>query len=186
MRLSVAADVSAKAGIAKLQQDVLSTIWGPDEVRPVERQNFCFVLFFIGEQDNTATGRIKSKLGELRFDPIRLTFTGIRAFPDPNSARSVWVGVDKEGASRLAKLAGKVASRMKEIGLEPDRPFIPHLTIFHTKGGPLEMGRSFAKYRGRDFGSDLIDRIRLKKSNPAGSGSVYSDIFTVNSQRRPA
>lgn len=184
MRLSVAADVSAKAGIAKLQQDVLSTIWRPDEVRPVERQNFCFVLFFIGEQDNVATGRIQSKLGELRFDPIRLTFTGIGTFPDPNSARSVWVGVDKEGAGRLADLAGKVAAKMKKIGLEPDRPFVPHMTIFHAKAGPLEMGRSFAKYRGKDFGSDLIDRIHLKKTNPACSGSFYSDIFTVNSQKR--
>lgn len=182
MRLSVAADVSAKAGIAKLQQEVLSTIWGPEEARPVERQNFCFVLFFIGEQDNTTAGRIRDKLGELRFEPIRLTFTGVGAFPDPDSARSVWVGIDQDGAGRLAALAEKVAAKMKEIGLEPDRSFIPHLTIFHARAGPLEMGRSFAKYKGKTFGSDLVDRIHLKKSNPAGTGSLYSDIFTINAQ----
>ena len=88
----------------------------------MDRQNFCFVLFFIGEQDNVATGGIKSKLGELQFDPIRLTFTGIGTFPDPNYARPVWVGVDKEGAGKRAELAGKVAAKMKEIGLEPDNP----------------------------------------------------------------
>jgi 2'-5' RNA ligase len=182
MRLSIAADVSAKAGITKLQQEILSTIWSPDEVRPVDRQNLRFTLFFVGEQDNATTSRVKGKLAELRFEPIRLTFTGIGAFPDPKAARSIWMGVDEVGAGRIAELAAKVAGKMKEIGIEPDRPFVPHLTIFHAKAGPLEMGRSFAKYRNKTFGSDLIDRIHLKKSNNPAAGSVHSDILTINSR----
>jgi 2'-5' RNA ligase len=177
VRLFVAADVSSKTGIIKLQQEIAgSERWSPSEVRPVEKQNLHFTLMFIGETG--ATEKIKSKLSELRFEPFRITYTGICGHPDQDSADKIWVGVDEEGAARLSALAARVAAKLKEIDLEPDKPFIPHVPIFHARVGRIEMGKSFAKYRGKSFGSDLIDKIHLKKSEAAESGHTYSKIFT--------
>jgi 2'-5' RNA ligase len=178
MRLFVAADVSSKAGIIKLQQEIAaSERWSPAEVRPVEKQNLHFTLMFIGEAMG-ATEKIKSKLSELRFEPFRVTYSGIGGHPDQNSADKIWVGVDEEGAAQLSALAARVAEKLKEVDLEPDKPFIPHVPIFHARAGRIEMGKSFAKYRGKAFGSDLIDKIHLKKSEAAGMGPAYSKIFT--------
>ncbi|MGI0020568.1 MAG: RNA 2',3'-cyclic phosphodiesterase [Nitrososphaera sp.] len=179
MRLFVAADVSSKAGIIKLQQDIAeSESWSPDEVRPVEKQNLHFTLMFIGESEGGTVDRIKSKLSELRFEPFRITYTGIGGHPDLDSADKIWVGVDGEGAARLSALSSRVAKKLGEIDLEPDKPFIPHVPVFHARAGRLEMGKALAKYRGKSFGSDLIDKIHLKKSEAGGSGYTYSRIFT--------
>lgn len=183
MRLFVAADVSSKAGIVKLQQEMAETVLDAGEARAIERQNFHFVLFFLGEKEAGMVGRITAKLAELRFEPIRLAYAGVGGFPDPAAASAIWVGVDDEGARRLQDLAAKVAAKMKEIGMEPDKPFVPHVTIFQARAQQLEVGRSLAKYRGKTFGSDLIDRIRLRKSNPGPSGQLYSDIFTVDARK---
>ena len=180
MRLFVAADVSSKAGIIKLQQDIAGYEgWSPDEVRPVEKQNLHFTLMFLGESEGSMVDRIKSKLSQLRFEPFRITYTGIGGHPDMNSANKIWVGVDAEGAARLSALSGRVAAKLGELDLEPDKPFVPQVPIFHAKEGRLlELGKPFAKYRGKSFGSDLIDKVHLKKSEAGGSGYTYSRIFT--------
>jgi len=75
----VAADVSNRAGIVKLQQEVMATVWDASEVRSVERQNLYIVLAFLGEQDAGAAviSRIKEKLAQVRFEPIKVTYRGI-------------------------------------------------------------------------------------------------------------
>lgn len=185
MRLFIAVDVSSKAGIIKLQQDIAEFEgWGPDEVRPVEKQNLHFTLMFLGKAEGSMVDRIKSKLSQLRFEPFRITYTGIGGHPKIDSADKIWVGVDEEGAARLSALAGSVAGKLNEIKLEPDKPFIPQVPIFHSKEGRLELGKLFAKYREKSFGCDLIDKIHLKKSEAgSGAGSItttttYSRIFT--------
>lgn len=183
MRLFIAADVSSKAGLVKLQQEMAETVLDAGEARAVERQNFHFVLFFLGEREAGMVGRITAKMAGVRFEPIRLAYAGVGGFPDPSRASAIWVGVDAEGARKLEDLAAKVAAKMKEIGMEPDKPFVPHVTIFQATRQQLEVGRSLAKYRGKTFGSDLIDRIRLRKSSPGPAGQVYSDIFTVDAQK---
>lgn len=184
MRVFIAADVSAKVGIIKLQQEIMSNTWSSSEASPVERNNFHFVLMFLGEQDEGMVGRIKAKLLELKFEPIWLTYTGITGHPEPDSASTIGLGVDEQSGWQLTDLAAKVASKMKEVGLEPDKPFVPRITIFHAKDRPLEVGRAFAKYRGKTFGSDLVDKIHVRKTNSSPPGRFYSDVFTVNAVKK--
>lgn len=183
MRIFVAADVSGRAGIVRLQQELMATTWDTGEVRPVEKNDLHFVLAFLGEQDARAVARIKERLQEVQFDPVRLTYAGIGVFPEPDSAANIWVGVDEAGAGALSRLAGKVAVKLKEAGVEQDRPFLPRVTILHAKEGRrLQVGRSFAKYRGKDFGTDVVDKIRLVKSEnaPQDRRHVYSSLLVVN------
>ena len=128
-------------------------------------------------------GRIKDKMAQVQFEPFALTYTGIGAFPKPASARVVWVGVDQEGGQKLAALANDVVAKMSVLGFSADKPFSPHMTIFRAKGRPVRMIDIVAKYQGRTFGSDMIDRVHLKKSDLTPQGPVYSNIYTVEAKK---
>lgn len=183
MRTFIAVDVSTGA-IAKLQNEIMSAAgWSPKDVKPVESQNFHFTLIFLGEKSDSDVDSIKAKMAQVQFEPFTLTYTGVGAFPKPASARVVWVGVDQPGGQKLAALASDVVAKMAELGFSADKPFSPHLTIFRARGRPIQISDISAKYRGKIFGSDLIDRVRLKKSDLAPSDPVYSNIYTVEAKK---
>jgi len=183
MRTFIAVDVSTGA-LAKLQNEIMSaTRWSPKDVKPVESENFHFTLIFLGEKSDIDVNRIKDKMAEVQFEPFALTYIGIGAFPKPASARVVWVGVDQEGGQKLAAVANDVVAKMGELGFTADKPFSPHMTIFRAKGRPVQAIDIVAKYQGRAFGSDMIDRVHLKKSDLTLQGPVYSNIYTVEAKK---
>jgi RNA 2',3'-cyclic 3'-phosphodiesterase len=185
MRSFVAVDVSSLE-IVKLQNEIMSTTagWTLREVKPVEPQNFHFTLIFLGEiSDHHDIDKIKEKLAELQFERFTLTYNGIGAFPNPASARVVWVGLDPEGSQKLTSLADEVTVKMSKLGFKADKPFSPHMTFLRAKGKPVRLSDICAKYQGRTFGSDLVDMVHLKKSELTPSGPIYSNIYTVEAKR---
>ncbi|HEY3094897.1 MAG TPA: hypothetical protein VGJ42_03965, partial [Nitrososphaera sp.] len=90
---------------------------------------------------------------------------------------------DQEGGHKLIELANYVIARMAELGFQADKPFSPHLTVFRAKGRPIHIGGITAKYQGRTFGSDLIEKMHLKKSDLSPSGPAYSNIYTVEAKK---
>jgi 2'-5' RNA ligase len=183
MRTFIAVDVSTGA-IAKLQNEIMSAAgWRPRDVKPVEPHNFHFTLIFLGEKNDGDISRIKDRIAQVQFEPFTLTYTGVGAFPKPASAKVVWVGVDPEGRQRLIALANNVSAKMAELGFQANRPFSPHLTIFRARDRSVRLGDISAKYQGATFGSNLIDRVHLKKSDLTPPGPVYSNIYTVEAKK---
>lgn len=180
MRAFVSVDATSDA-LAALQSELVSSQgWNPRDVKPVEARNYHFTLIFLGEAGEEQVEKIKEKLATVRFSPFTITYSGVGAFPSPRNARVVWVGIDDEGAIKLAGLAGQVASKMASLGFHPDKPFSPHLTLFRAKNRHVRV--STEKYTGKVFGTDRIDRIQLKKSELTPSGPTYSNVYTVNAQ----
>ena len=181
MRTFIAVDVTSRDLIGKLQNEIMSNAgWTLREVKPVELQNFHFTLFFLGEVSDIDV--IKFKMQELQFEPFALTYQGVGAFPKPSSAKIIWLGTDPAGGQKLLGLANDVISKMAELGFSADKQFSPHVTIFRVKGTPVRVGDISAKYDGMIFGSDLVDRVHLKKSDFTPSGPVYSNIYTVEAK----
>lgn len=182
IRTFVALDVSNKTAIEKLQEELANVArWGPQEVKPIEKQNFHFTLIFLGEVDLGTIDKIKGKLSELQFEPIKISYTGLGGFPNPSFARVVWIGVDEEGRKKLDSLAEKVASKMADIGLRSNKPFSPHITLFRIKRGELKIPlQILSKYNAITFGPpDIIGKIHMKRSNLTQTGPIYSNILTV-------
>jgi RNA 2',3'-cyclic 3'-phosphodiesterase len=179
VRTFIAVDVSNRNGIENLQKELIeNTRWSPQEVKPVEKQNFHFTLVFLGTVNLDAIDKIKSKLLQLQFKPINVTYTGLGGFPSSNFARVVWIGVDEEGRKGLVSLAELVISKMAEIGFR-SKPFAPHMTIFRIKSGSLKLDSILSKYNDETFGPDVINRVHLKRSELTPAGPIYSEIFTV-------
>jgi 2'-5' RNA ligase len=184
MRSFIAVDAESHDAIGRLQNEISSfTEWKPREVTPVERQNFHFTLIFLGEITDIDADKIKSKMQELKFEPFALTYQKVGAFPRPDVAKVIWIGVDPAGGQKLVALANDVIVKMAELGFHADKPFSPHMTIFRVKAGPISIGNISAKYENRPFGSDLIERVHLKKSDLMPSGPIYSNIYTVEAKK---
>ena len=183
IRAFIALDVSNTIRIEKLQQELAYDAgWGEHEASPVKSHNLHFTLIFLGDIRLDSISKIKNKLSELQFEPIRITFTGIGGFPNSAFVRVVWVGVDVDSCKKLASLAEHVVRKMSELGFRQDKPFSPHLTIFRLKGRNLKLGTELLyKYGKEDFGWYVGDKIHLKRSELTRSGPIYSNIFTVNS-----
>jgi 2'-5' RNA ligase len=183
MRTFIAVDVS-NAAIVKLQDEILSTPeWNLRDVKPVERENIHFTLIFLGEVTDHDLEKIKEKLAGLQFEPFKLNYEGIGAFPSLTAARVVWAGVDPQGGQKLIALAQHVILKMFELGFKADKTFSPHMTLFRAKGRPLRLSDITAKYKGRIFGSDVIDMVQLKKSELTPSGPIYSNIYTIQAHK---
>jgi 2'-5' RNA ligase len=183
MRTFIAVDVSSSA-VARLQNEIMSSAqWGTRDIKPVEAKNLHFTIIFLGEKSDSEVSKIKDKMAEVHFEPFVLTYVGVGAFPKPASARVVWVGVDPKGEQKLTALANDVIAKMADLGFSADKPFSPHMTLFRTKGRPVAISDIAAKYQGRTFDSDLIDKVHLKKSDLSPSGPTYSNIYTVEAKK---
>src|SRR5215213_5577571 len=177
MRAFIAVDVSTIA-IAKVQEEILSTTgWNARDVKAVEPRNFHFTLIFLGEISDHNVDGIKEKLAAFQFEPFTITYTGVGAFPNPASAKVIWMGVDPEGVQKLTSLANEVVAKMSELGFKADKPFSAHLTLIRAKGIPLRATYISSKYQGITFGSDRIDKVHLKQSGP-----IYSNVYTIEAK----
>jgi RNA 2',3'-cyclic 3'-phosphodiesterase len=173
----IAVDVSSKDNIEKLQHKLqISAGWNTLLLKPVSKQSFHFTLIFLGEVTINTVDKIKSNLSEIQFEPIKITYTGIGGFPNSNAARVIWMGVDAEGGRKLVGLAKKVRSKMKDIDFRPDKPFTPHMTLFRLK----ITTKLLSEYNRMTFGSEVINKVHLKRSDLTSTGPIYTDIFTVN------
>ncbi len=179
MRSFIAVDAIGSE-IARLQQEIMSSSgWNPKDVKPVEPSNFHFTLIFLGElTSDQQIEKIKAKLTEVNFQPFSITYTGVGAFPKPSNARIVWIGIDHEGSTKLEMLARQVTANLAQVGFVPDKPFSPHLTIFRAKNRYIYI--DVAKYAGKTFGTGIIDKVHLKKSELGSLGPTYSNIYTVS------
>ena len=186
MRAFIAVDVLSEAIIAKLQNDILSTAgWNRKEVKPVDPRNFHFTIIFLGEISDEDVEKIKEGLTGLQFEPFAITYTGVGGFPKPSHARVIWVGIDSQGAQRLTNLANDVITEMSELGFRPDKPFSPHLTLFRAKNSSsyLNAEEISSKNQGRMFGSEIINKVHLKKSVLSPSGPIYSNVYTIEPKK---
>ena len=180
MRSFVSVDVSIKDSINELQNRIfMEEDWKTDQIKPVEGENLHFTIIFLGEISSETTDILRSQLSSLVFQPFTVIYNGLGVFPSIANPRIVWMGTDVEGGEKLINLYQKVAACIKVSGLVPDKPFIPHVTLFRIKNRRLRMSNMLAKYNDLKFGSDFIDRIHLKKSQLTQNGSIYSDILTV-------
>jgi len=183
MRTFIALDIPSKDILWNLQQELLyAARWNPNEVKPVEKQNFHFTLIFFGEVESDTIINIQSKLLELKFAPIEISYMGLGVFPYQNSARIIWIGIDERGRQKLLDLFENVTRKMKDIGIESDKSFNPHVTLFRIRDRKLNLVHILTRYDGKIFGSDTINKMCLKQSILTPTGPIYSDILIVHAK----
>lgn len=185
MRAFVAVDAPGSEALVRLQNEIISaTGWSQRDAKQVEAQNFHFTIIFLGEIADDDREGIESGLASVNFEPFPLSYSGVGAFPRPEAARIVWVGVEEAASTKLAHLAEKVHSALSPAGFRPDKPFSPHLTIFRIKADrPVDITAISRKYEGSRIAGGTIDGVHLKRSELGSSGPVYSNVYTVGAKK---
>lgn len=125
MRLFIAIEIpkDLKDYVISLQ-DLIKT----DLLRATYPRCFHLTLLFLGDIDEDRVEDIKTKLRDIRFDLLNLTFDNIGVFPNQNYIRVVWLGIKEN--ELLTKLAEDVSA---VLGHKHDKRFHPHITLARVK-----------------------------------------------------
>jgi 2'-5' RNA ligase len=139
------------------------------DLRWTDREAWHITLAFLGEVDDTATGRLLPRLerAAVRHGRFSLAFAGAGAFPATNRAKVLWCGLSGDQSS-LAALAASVGAGARRAGATPPderRPFRPHLTLARCRmaADVGDVAAALSGYAGTPW---TADRIHLIYSRP--------------------
>jgi 2'-5' RNA ligase len=104
----------------------------PGKVAPPK--NWHITLRYIGAMDDVAVDRLLAGLDEAKLGgPFTLRTAELGAFPRPERATVLWVGVG-HGSDRLEALSGVVEEVVNDVGFDrEDRPFVGHMTLARVR-----------------------------------------------------
>jgi 2'-5' RNA ligase len=166
--------------LSQLQKDLPKPL-----IRWVASKNVHLTLKFLGDVPPANLESLAAALAEETRNHAAFSFSvgGLGAFPSPQKARVIWVGLQAPPA--LIALADSIDTIAARLGFTAeDRPFSPHLTI----------GRVSHNVSGNDFhhirtvldgstigilGTVQVDALIIFKSVLLSGGPVYSRLYTL-------
>ena len=180
MRTFIAIEIpeEIKAEMAGIQDQLRSaSVVDAGWTRP---EGIHLTLKFLGEVPEANVPQMMNALTAVTAgtDMFRLDLAGVGTFPNPGSARVVWIGVEGD-IDRLLKLQAAVEDAMDHLGFEREnRKFTPHLTLARIKFIRSRKAWLSALDSVKDIRlpSFLVNAISLMKSELKPSGAVYTEI----------
>jgi 2'-5' RNA ligase len=140
--------------------------------------NLHVTLKFIGEWPEDKLPQLEAALRSISpREQIPADVKGLGWFPNPHRPRVFWIAV--HAGDTLAKLANDIDATLAPLGIaKEDRPFNAHLTLARIKEpAPLEeLRNAIAQLESVDYGSFLVDRFYLYRSEPGSAGSIYTKL----------
>lgn len=98
--------------------------------RMVPPENWHFTLQFLQISDELKLEHLKFILSDTHLgSAFEATLKNLGAFPNENTAKLLWIGLNK-GAKELTAMADNITQRLIKENFKIDtRPYIPHMTI---------------------------------------------------------
>lgn len=173
MRLFVAVELDVDAREALARGVLAAQRVAAPGVRWIAPDNWHFTLQFLGDTDEARLPPLRDALrrAAARHATFDMVLAGVGAFPRPDHARVVWVGVSTGGLP-LTALASDVARETAPLGFAPEtRAFQPHLTVARLKR-PVSVEHTLAALTFPSL-SQTVREIALYRSHLAPSGARY-------------
>ena len=181
MRTFVAIEVDDKGILQKIRSVQESTSF---KANPIRIDQIHFTLQFLGEIDEEKCEKVKDMLRTITFSQFDLSLKGIGGFPNLKNPRVIWIGADKKGAEKLIELAKEIELVLTPLGFEKDKKFKPHLTVLRVKHKVGDISLQMKEYEAIEFGTQVISKIKLKRSVLSPKGPEYSDLLVVNENEK--
>ncbi len=149
-------------------------------------ESFHLTLKFLGnipEQKVDAIGAALER-AVTGIAPFQLEVRGLGAFPNPSSARVVWIGFEQ--SEPLSLLQARVEKALEDLEFPPeDRPFRPHLTLARLKS--KENLKALQTYLREaeplvTAGTVPVDEVVLFKSDLRPGGARYTRLRAARLQ----
>ena len=176
MRVFIAVEISNADILKKIQrfQENLQI-----DVKPTKINQIHFTLQFLGEIDDEKCEKVKDLLRTITFSQFNLSLKEVGGFPNLKNPRIIWIGTDKKGAEKLIKITNEIEMKLTSLGFEKNKKFKPHLTIFRVKHKIDDISLQMKEYETIEFGTQIITKIKLKRSILSPKGPEYSDLLEV-------
>jgi 2'-5' RNA ligase len=189
MRLFVALDIEEeiRGRIVRFMDGVRG--FAPD-ARWVRAESLHVTLKFAGENPPEFVEEMKTALATIKSPSFEIAFRAYGFFPNPNSPRVFWLGI--EAGPALAELAGRVDTALTKLGVEKEEHvYSPHLTLArgggrsgspHRQKGDApsknfeELQRRLSAMRAPEFGSMTANKFFIYQSQLGRGGSQYTKI----------
>jgi 2'-5' RNA ligase len=185
MRTFIAIEIpdEIKKEMAELQRRLKGSGVDAGWTRP---EGIHLTLKFLGEVPESRLPEIMAALADAARDinAFRLDVGGVGTFPNPRSARVVWVGVSGE-VEKLARLQTAVEDAMAGLGFEREkRAFTPHLTLGRIKyiHAREQWVQALESVKDAKLPSIEVKSVSLMKSELKPSGAVYTEMGRVELQ----
>ena len=175
MRLFTGLDMPADV-VANLEE-LLRRLKPTARIAWIPPANLHITTKFIGEWPEGRFSDLMKALSDVPSrDPIRVSIRQLGFFPNPNSPRIFWCGVEAPG---LERLAGDTDEALGLLGIgRENRPYSPHLTLARIKERidfrPLR--DAIARLESQQFGGFEARSFFLYQSVRKPSGSVYTKL----------
>lgn len=150
--------------------------WLGRGVKWVEPENLHLTLRFLGDTPESLLPQVEDAISEscVGIAPFKLAIQGAGCFPNKQRPRSFWAGLSN--SKSLEILHEEIASRMNELGFEPDeKKFVPHLTVARIKE-PIGKERITKAFLSFDLRSApyQVDHVTLVESSLRQEGPTYT------------
>jgi len=182
MRTFIAIELSdeLKASLARVQSHLKCS---DADVKWVEKENIHLTLKFLGEITEDKAANIKTIMDKIGSSskPFKISLKDIGAFPNTESPRIIWVGLNK-GAEESAEITKRLEEELSKIGFEFEtRPFAAHLTIgrvrsLKNKEALKEKICSSSASIFSTNNSQWIISLTLFQSTLTSKGSIYTKL----------
>ncbi len=181
MRVFIAVEISDVDILKKIQrfQENLQI-----DVKPTKINQIHFTLQFLGEIDEEKCEKVKDLLRTITFFQFNLSLKEVGGFPNLKNPRIIWIGTDKKGAEKLIKITNEIEMKLTSLGFEKNKKFKPHLTIFRVKHKIDDISLQMKEYETIEFGTQIITKIKLKRSILSPKGPEYSDLLEINGNEK--
>ncbi len=147
-------------------------------VKWVETENIHLTLKFLGEVKQENIKQISDVLLEVScsFAPFSFSYEGINGFPSKKNARVIFISV--VNAENIVNLMIRLDDRLKGLGFNKEKTYIPHLTLGRVRGRGVNLETI------KDLGFDKINvsaiGISLIKSTLTPQGPIYDKISSFD------
>jgi len=179
MRSFIAIEIleDIKDKITEIQQKLKAT---NADVKWTEPNNIHLTLKFLGEIDDEKLGKIINLLPSVArgCKPFKIEIGGVGKFPPRGIPRIIWVGC-KGGLSAIGSLSKSIDECVSDIGIAKEkREFAAHVTIgrVRTSRNATFLNETIEILSGASFGSQIVKKIVLFKSQLGGTAPVYTAI----------
>ncbi len=162
----------------ELPDDVLDYLYdlqkridlGNAKVRWVAKKNIHLSLKFIGYVEDKLLEEIKSRLNKVNSNKFSLKLSNAGWFPEGNSPRVIWIGVDDE--KNVLNLQKKVDENLLDI-LKGEQRFSAHITLGRVKRTDKKLLESLRMIKIEKMNMD-VDGFSLIRSQLTRNGPRYS------------
>ena len=187
MRLFVALDIPPE-----IRERITRFVEGLQRYAPdanwVKPASYHVTLKFLGDTSPADAEQLKHILAEIRSAPVNIAFRGFGFFPNTNSPRVFWAGMQHDDA--LPQLANAVDQACSQLGIpREEHEFRPHLTLARGgSGSPRpkrgERANPKLKYLAEklqsfpvpDFGTMTAQEFFLYESKLSPAGAQYTKL----------